>query len=47
MLINYPVKVIMMVQMANPYSEYIFLPAKMHYILSSRVEKSNLIKTDI
>lgn len=39
MLINYPVKVIMMVQMVNPYSEYMFLPAKMYYILSSRAEK--------
>jgi hypothetical protein len=28
MLINYPVKVIMMVQMVNPYSEYMFLKAK-------------------
>lgn len=34
MLINYPVKVIMVVRMVNPYVKYVFLLAKKHHILS-------------
>lgn len=38
MLINYPVKVIMVVRMVNPYLNYVFPIAKKHHILSPRVE---------
>lgn len=34
MLINYPVKVIIVVRMANPYVKYVFRQAKKHHILS-------------
>lgn len=38
MLINYPVKVIMVVRTVSPYVKYVFLLAKKHHILSPRLE---------
>lgn len=40
MLINYPVKVIMVVRMVNPYVKYAFFLAKKHHILSPNAGNS-------